>query len=232
MSSTAPPHAPAAPPRPVSGRARLMAVACAASLAVLAALVELGPARPLDDALRQWARPDDVWGALQLRADVVVEGLRPPVTLLLTAGVAGAVGVARRSLRPVLVAAAAVLATVAGTVGIKLLLHRPDPHGAVSDHGGSFPSGHTTTLVVCAGLVTLLTTPGGRRWWAWAPTVLLGALMAGALLAEAAHWATDLAGGALVGATLLALGSALGLDRWSAAGAGRPGSGPVLAQDE
>jgi undecaprenyl-diphosphatase len=152
--------------------------------------------------------------------DVIVEGLRPMSTLLLMAGVAAALSLARRSARPLLVATAASLLMVGVTLGAKLLLHRPDPHGALSDHGGSFPSGHTATIVVCAGLVTMLLAPGARWWW-WLATLLLGTLMAAALLVQTAHWVTDVAGGGLVGVTVLATMIALGADRWSAAAPSR-----------
>jgi membrane-associated phospholipid phosphatase len=98
---------------------------------------------------------------------------------------------------------------------LKLLLHRPDPHGALSDHGGSFPSGHTVTLVVCAGLVTMMLAPAGQRW-RWLPTFLVGTLMAIALLVQAAHWFTDVLGGGLVGVAVLASLVASGTDRWCA----------------
>jgi len=138
------------------------------------------------------------------------------MTLLLTAGIVVAIGLARRSARPLLVAAATGLLTVAVTVGLKLLMHRPDPHGDLSDHGGSFPSGHTTTIVVCTGLVTMLLVPGCRWWW-WLGALLLGTLMAAALLVEAAHWVTDLVGGGLLGITVLATVIAMGADRRPAA---------------
>jgi membrane-associated phospholipid phosphatase len=182
---------------------------------VLAILVRLGLTQSLDEAVRQWARPDDVWGSLQLRVDVIVEGLRPASTLILTTGVAAAVALARRSARSLLLAAAAGLLLVGVTVAVKLLLHRPDPHGDLSDHGGSFPSGHTATIVVCAGIVTLLLGATRRSWW-WLPTALLGTLMAAALLVQAAHWMTDLVGGGLAGVTVLATVIALGGRDWTA----------------
>jgi membrane-associated phospholipid phosphatase len=192
-----------------------LASASGAALLALAILVRLGLSRPFDEAVRQWARPDDVWGPLQMRADVIVEGLRPTSTLLLMAGVVAAVSLVRRSTRPLLVAAATSLLMVSGTIGAKLLLHRPDPHGALSDHGGSFPSGHTATVVVCTGLVTMLVGPGGR-WWSWLTTLLLGTMMGAALLLQAAHWVTDVVGGGLVGVTMLATMLALRADRWCA----------------
>ncbi len=191
----------------------MLACAAATALLVLTVVVRLGVTRPLDAAVRQWARPDDVWGSLQIRADVIVEGLRPTSTLLLTAVVVAAVGLGRRSVRPVLVTAGTALLMIAVTVGLKLLLHRPDPHGALSDHGGSFPSGHTVTVVVCTGLLTLMLVPDRHRW-RWLVPLLLGPLMGVALLLQAAHWLTDVVGGALVGVTILATVTALGARQW------------------
>ena len=188
---------------------------------VLAVLVHLGRTQSLDDAVRQWARPDDVWGPLQVRVDLIVEGLRPAVTLPVTACVAAVVSVARRSARPLLLAAATTILMAGLTVGVKILLHRPDPHGALSDHGGSFPSGHTATVVACAGFATMLLGPA-QRWSWWLATLLLGTLMAAALIVQAAHWATDVVGGGLVGVTVLAVLSALGLDRWGAPAPSHP----------
>jgi membrane-associated phospholipid phosphatase len=199
-----------------TARARVLAWASGGALLVLAFLVHLGLTRPLDEAVRQWARPDDTWGLLQVRVDVIVEGLRPPLALLLTAGVAAAVSLARRSARPLLVTAATTILLVAVTVGIKLLLHRPDPHGALSDHGGSFPSGHTATVVTCTGVLTLLLASGGRRWLRWSAPLLLGTLMAAALLVQAAHWGTDVVGGGLEAVMVLTTMLALGADRWCA----------------
>ncbi len=210
-------------------RARAVASASGVALLVLALVVHLGPTQRFDEAFRQWARPDDVWGPLQVRVDVIVEGLRPVLALLLLAVVTAVAALARRSLRPLVVTAAAGLFLVTVTVGIKVLLHRPDPHGALSDHGGSFPSGHTATVVVCAGLATMLLRPGARSWW-WLPTLLLGTSMAAALVVQAAHWVTDVIGGGLVGVMVLATVAALGADRWCAGGplvapVARPGSG-------
>jgi membrane-associated phospholipid phosphatase len=203
-----------------SRRRRAWALTCAAggAVLVLAVVVHLGLTGPLDDLVRQWARPDDVWGSPQIQADVIVEGLRPTSAVLLTGGLIAAISLARRSPRPLLVAAATVLVMVAVTVGLKLLLHRPDPHGALSDHGGSFPSGHTVTVVVCTGLVTMLLTPARHQWW-WITTALLvGTVMAVALLLQAAHWATDVVGGVLAGVTILAAVAGVRADLWCRGG--------------
>jgi membrane-associated phospholipid phosphatase len=61
-----------------------------------------------------------------------------------------------------------------------------------------------------------------QRWSWWLATLLLGTLMAAALIVQAAHWATDVVGGGLVGVTVLAVLSALGLDRWGAPAPSHP----------
>ena len=52
-----------------------------AGLLALAICVHGGLLDTFDSMVRQWARPDDVWGTAQLRADLVVEGLRPAYSL-------------------------------------------------------------------------------------------------------------------------------------------------------
>ena len=47
----------------------------AGAFIALAIAVHLGLLDTFDLIARAWARPDDVWGAAQMGADVVVEGL-------------------------------------------------------------------------------------------------------------------------------------------------------------
>jgi len=57
----------------------------AGAYTALAVVVSLGLLNGLDGIVREWARPDDVWGVAQLQADLVVEGLRPAIAALLLA---------------------------------------------------------------------------------------------------------------------------------------------------
>lgn len=99
--------------------------------------------------------------------------------------------------------------TVALTLLSKLVVSRPDPHGVAGDHGGAFPSGHTVSVMVCLGLAVILFRPEGGRA-AWALPGGIGVLMAGSLVVQGAHWATDVLGGALLAVTVLAAASAAG----------------------
>ena len=74
--------------RLTSRMARLMrrswvAWGSACAFIALAIAVHLGLLDTFDSIARAWARPDDVWGTAQMRADFVVEGLRPTVVAAL-----------------------------------------------------------------------------------------------------------------------------------------------------
>lgn len=49
----------------------------AGAFRALAVMVDFGLLESFDLIVRYWARPRDVWGPAQLRANLVVEGLRP-----------------------------------------------------------------------------------------------------------------------------------------------------------
>jgi membrane-associated phospholipid phosphatase len=209
----------------MSQRSRRVAGAAAfVAFALLAVAVALGLTQPLDTRLREVFRPEDVWGPLQLRVDVVVEGLKPIRTLTGFAVLVLALAAVRRSWSPlryalVLLAAAGLPAAV-----VKVALGRTDPHHELSSVG-SFPSGHTLVLLVCLGGALLLL----RRapsWWEWLGVAVLDAVMAFALLVQVAHWFTDVLGGALLGVAVLLVvrpRTALGPTPPPGAGAASPG---------
>jgi membrane-associated phospholipid phosphatase len=176
--------------------------------------VHFGLLTTFDSAIRELMRPDDVWGTTQLRADYVVEGLRPAVVISVLAAYTVVVCVVRRSLRPGLFVGVIWLMTAAMTVAVKIAMARPDPHGIVGGHGGSFPSGHTISVVVCLGLAVLVAKPRLGRW-IWIPLGLAGTLMGAALLVQAAHWSTDVLGGGLLAIGVLAAASVSGWCEWS-----------------
>ncbi len=95
----------------------------------------------------------------------------------------------------------AVLAASVAVLALKAALARPGPRGSSPvDVLGWWPSGHTTTALVCAGALAAL---GGRRW-AWAAgawTLLVGFAMVWAH----GHWVSDVVGGAVLGGLVLAL---------------------------
>lgn len=185
----------------------------AAVFVALSIAVHLGLLDTFDSLARGWARPGDVWGAAQMRADLVVEGLRPTTVAGLLAAFTGAYCVKRRSLRPAAFVGCVCLATVALTVALKIFISRPDTHGLLAPDGGSFPSGHVITVMVGAGLAVLLVSPSAGRW-VWIIAVLAGGLMATCLLLQAAHWLTDLVGGSLLAVVILSVATASGGSRW------------------
>ena len=179
----------------------------------LALAVHSGVLNNLDKIIRQWARPDDVWGTAQLWADLVIEGLRPAVLAALLSLFTLGYSIKRRSLRPVAFVSVAALATVAVTAATKITVGRLNPHGDVGNDGGSFPSGHTIAVVVCLGLGVLMMQPRvGRR--VWLIPAFGGVLMGVSLLLQAAHWSTDIAGGGLLATGVLAIMIASGASRW------------------
>lgn len=162
-----------------------------------------------DNDVLTWVRPGDVWGPWQIRADVIVEGLRPTVVGALLAVLMLVVCGWRRSLRPAVLSGLIGAVTIALTLGSKLAVGRPDPHGSIENHGGSFPSGHTVSLAVCLGLAVILV-GAARRPAAWLLPGVAACVMAGALVVQGAHWATDVLGGALLAVAVLAGANAIG----------------------
>ena len=179
-----------------------VAAAAGAAYAVLTVLVASGLADSLDTAVRQWFRPGDIWGLTQLRAEVVVESLKPTRVVLTLPLVAVVAAWLRRSWEPVRVALLVLLPS-AGLVALsKLVVSRPNTHGEIADFGGSYPSGHVAMVLAALGGCLLVI--GTRRWWAWAVVALLDLVMGVGLLLQAAHWFTDVVGGALLSTCVLA----------------------------
>jgi membrane-associated phospholipid phosphatase len=180
-----------------------------AAFVVLSLLVARDITQDLDDAVRQWFRPNDVWGIYQLIFGNVVDGIAPPVAVALL-GIATIVAAWRdRSIRPMvfagLTASVAMVLTFAG----KAISERPDPHGGLW-HGGAYPSGHMVMLLVALGCALLMLRPRAR-WWEWLGVALVGLTMAVSLLFLAMHWFTDVVAGTLIGITLLAVVSIPGV---------------------
>jgi membrane-associated phospholipid phosphatase len=188
-----------------------IAFGSAIAFIALASCVDLGLLSAFDATVRDWARPHDVWGPAQLRADLVVEGLRPVMVAALLAVFTMACCVKRRSLRPAAYVGIVCTSAVTLTVAAKIAVGRPDPHGLLATDGGSFPSGHMIGVIIGLGLVVLLVLPSARRW-VWLIPALGGGVMAACLLLQAAHWSTDIVGGALLATGVLAVASA---PRWT-----------------
>lgn len=169
---------------------------------LLVVLVANGLTQPFDDWVREVFRPDDVWEQSQARVDVIVEGLRPTIAFAVLVCAVGLAALKSRSWRPAVLGAGVVVSSVVLTDLVQHALGRPDPHGAVI--GGSFPSGHTLASTVIAGVVALLATGRRRTRLLYLVAIATGCLMSWALLVQAAHWATDVIGGLLLGVAILA----------------------------
>jgi membrane-associated phospholipid phosphatase len=192
----------------------LIAAGSASAFAALAVAVHLGLLNAFDSIVREWVRPDDVWGTAQVRADIIVEGLRPVVLAGLLAAFALAYCIKRRSLKPGAFSGVVYAATVALTVATKWAIGRPDTHGLLANNGGSFPSGHVISVIVCLGLVALVALPKAGLW-IWLVPAGGGTVMGICLVIQAAHWSTDVVGGALLATAVLAAATSSGWNRWA-----------------
>jgi membrane-associated phospholipid phosphatase len=112
-----------------------------------------------------------------------------------------AMAIRRRSLRPLLIAAAGGALLAATVIPAKILIGRPGPGFATLPPGswGDFPSGHSCTAGVCFGLAALLLTAGPRasklRRAALAVTAVGCFLVGAALVWCDYHWLTDVIAG-------------------------------------
>lgn len=184
----------------------ILAIVSATAFVVLTLLVATHATERLDLAARDLFRPGDVWGPVQRRVDVVVEGLKPRnvAPLLVLVGVWASYR--QSSWRPVVSVALIGCATAGLTLATKLLLERSDPHYEMSSATGSFPSGHVAVLLVCLGAAVLVL-QARSRWWQWVVVALAAVGMGLSLLVQAAHWFTDVVGGTLLAVTVLAAAS-------------------------
>ncbi len=173
-----------------------------AAFVVLSTLVRFGALDGFDARVRAWVRPGDVWGDPQIRADYVVEGLRPPVLVTALALLVVVVAVRQRSVRPLVVAALVAITAGVLTAAAQWVVARPDPHGVVHRYGGSYPSGHTLTAVVGLALAAHLLRPASRVLPISA-AVGAAVVMGGALVVQVTHWAGDVLGGCLLAAAVV-----------------------------
>ncbi|MEX0429540.1 phosphatase PAP2 family protein [Nocardioides sp. DS6] len=203
-------------------RARLLgAVGAVDVLLGLTLVVATGRLDPVDRRILDIVDPDLVWGTPQRLCDVVVELLQPAVTataLLLVAAIASRHA---RSTGPLVGALMVVAAVALPLLVVKVLVDR----APISGSGTSFPSGHEASLVAYLGTIARTRPPRLRRAAVWG-TAALAVVMAVALVVTGTHWASDVIGGAALGAAvLLAPTSARWPVRPAAGRAGRAGRG-------
>jgi undecaprenyl-diphosphatase len=132
---------------------------------------------------------------------------------LLVLGAAGGLAAWRLRCRPVaLLVLAVILGATALSEGFKPLVHRarPDPAGwLVSTAGGSFPSGHSTSVTAMAllgvGLVWTRSSSRAARWASLAGGILLIAGTGLSRVYLGVHHPSDVAAGGSLGAAWLCL---------------------------
>ncbi|MFG3442952.1 phosphatase PAP2 family protein [Nonomuraea sp. NPDC047897] len=102
--------------------------------------------------------------------------------------------------------------TVGGLLGagLKLLVDRSRPHlpdPVALAPGDAFPSGHALTVTLGAGVIVLALLPALPRWGrqlAWAAAAFLVLTVSFTRVALAVHWVSDVLGGIVLGAAVIA----------------------------
>jgi undecaprenyl-diphosphatase len=140
----------------------------------------------------------------QWLADLGELTIAAPVLLL----AAAASGARRRSLRPPILALAAIAALMATVIPAKLLIDRVGPDDAPLGPGqwGFFPSGHAATAAICYGAAACLLAPmltaSTRRVLAGV-LIALNAAIGWALIWRGYHWFGDVLGAWALSLSLL-----------------------------
>jgi membrane-associated phospholipid phosphatase len=165
--------------------------------------------------------------AAELVALGIVDLATPVLSVAVLCAVTFAVCLRTGRWTPLVVAGPA-LVLVSGAVLLgKAVITRSAPEIPGMPGGdGSYPSGHTATALVCAGIAAELLSRlhPARRRLAWTAATVWTALVAGALLWLHFHWVSDVVGSVLLASLVLWL-----LLRWPARLGARleaPGSAP------
>lgn len=206
------PTAPVPVRSPVARRARLVGLdlALLVALALLTLAVALGWWPVSVDLAVEGALPSlgagGVTGVLLHLADRLTEVAAPVGTAVVTLALAGLVALAGQSFEPLRFAAVRVGALVVTVLGGKALLHRPgplEPH--VSALHGYFPSGHTTTALVCTATIAALFARHRPQWQTRlnAAAAAWTALVAFGLVLHRYHWPTDVLAALLLGTLIV-----------------------------
>lgn len=105
----------------------------------------------------------------------------------------------------------------------KAVIGRPRPAYRFWDTvGQAFPSGHSSSSAVLAGLILFLAWPSGRhRGWLVAAVAALPLLVGVTRVMGGVHWPSDVLAGWLVGVAAVAIGYALTIARSGPAPAGK-----------
>jgi membrane-associated phospholipid phosphatase len=172
---------------------------------VVAGTVELGWWSGLDQAVDDWAtrqRGTRIWSA----SKVVVDFATPEVALPIVLALGLLVAWRRHSWRIAGEAAFRVSLVVASVLLLKPLLAIPGPtRNPLGDHGGAFPSGHTTSSVVCMALVLAWLHWPRRAFGRLAVSAVVVGMVGLAVICARYHFVSDVVGGVLLGLLVVSL---------------------------
>jgi len=157
----------------------------------------------LDTAVYDWLTPTGSWNETHELVSDIPDWTAPQFQLVAFAVFVLVLARRRASFTPLVVAGLLVVVTALLVLGVKRVVPRPDTGGHLTD-AGSYPSGHMALTVAIVGGVLILLVPR-TRWWHWVLLSLVPLGMACCLLYGAIHWTSDVLGGALLGATVVAL---------------------------
>ena len=151
-------------------------------------------------------------GALLALASALTTIATPSLSVALTLGVALRWAWQERSATALRAAGPPIAVLCAVVPAAKAVFHRPGPPGTHLHHLlGYYPSGHTTTAVVCGGTLALLAAQRhpGQTVRVFAGAATWTALVASSLVVHRYHWLTDVLAGLLLGGLILLLSGRL-----------------------
>lgn len=176
-------------------------------LVVTALVVTTGQLFGLDAAGVAFFTRAGQTGALHALLVMVTTTASAQVGLALLAVLGIGAGLHRRSLAPLVLTSAVAVALIASVYGLKTVVGRARPGlAAVSDPEPGFPSGHSTTAVVVAGMALVLLGPSlssTRRRLAVALLVTYVAVVGLSRLYLQLHWFSDVLAGWLLGSAIV-----------------------------
>jgi membrane-associated phospholipid phosphatase len=189
----------------------MLAGAAVCVLAGLTVVVRRRGEVPGDLAVMAWCYHHRVARLFQdgINASDVVA---PTVSIVVTSLCVVVAALLRRRWWPVLYAVVMITSVYATVALLKVAIARPDPEGGIPAvaHGGSFPSGHVTTALVC-GAVLLAVTGAERRVLGWVAVLGWGAFVAAVMVYIGAHRLSDVEAAAATATALCALGQGIAL---------------------
>jgi undecaprenyl-diphosphatase len=169
-------------------------VLCLLLIAASAVPVALGRVPAVDRAVRSWTEAHQGRRAFAV-LDAVTRLAHWPWVCVALIVVAGAVAIARSTMRPLRQALLSVVLLVVVTWVLKAAAGRPGPTGVEPwPWDGAWPSGHATAVVVATVVVLgLFPAPHAARLLTVAVAFVPAALLSFALVYCGHHWFTDVA---------------------------------------